>query len=383
MIKQMTKTFRSYNQNQLKVVCDSLCDRIDDLLESLDIHTLKPNGKMLVGECPIHDGDNKTAFNLYPSGEFYRGNWKCRTHNCDSIFKGSIIGFIRGVLSNKQYSWSKSGDKVASFQETIEFIEDFLGNKISNTKISKIDIEKKNFANVIKNIVTTDESVFKSRITRQNVRSSLFIPSEYFIHRGFDKSVLDKYDIGLCNKIGKEMYNRAVAPIYDNEHKYVIGCTGRSIFDKCSSCKCYHNPEDNCPEEVDKWKFPKWKHNHEFKSQNSLYNYWFAKSHILETSKVILVESPGNVWRLEECGIHNSVALFGSHLSDRQKIILDGSGAMTIIVITDNDEAGEKARQIIFDKCKNTYNIVNIRVTKGDIADLSCDEVITEIKDKL
>ena len=382
-IKQMTKTFRSYNQHQLKVMCDSLCDNIEKLLEVLGIDNIKHNGKMLVGECPIHNGDNKSAFNLYPDGEHYRGNWKCRTHNCDKIFKGSIIGFIRGVLSSKKYEWQKDGDKTASFQETLEFIESFVGQKLHNIKISKTEIEKKTFTNIVKNIVTADTVLIQHKVTRPNVRSSLSIPSQYFISRGFTKEILDKYDVGLCNKPEKEMYNRAVAPIYDQNHKYIVGCTGRSIFEKCNLCNSYHNPDAQCPNKEDIWKFPKWKHNADFKSQNYLYNFWYAKDFIMETSSAILVESPGNVWRLEECGIHNSVALFGAHLSDRQKIILDGSGAMKLIVITDNDEAGEKARETIHDKCKNTYNILNIRINKGDIAELSCEEINEQIKSKI
>jgi len=381
--KQMTKTSRSYNQHQLKVICDSLCDNIENLLEVLSIDNIKTNGKMLVGECPIHNGDNKSAFNLYPEGENYRGNWKCRTHNCDKIFKGSIIGFIRGVLSNKKYNWQKNGDPTVSFKETIDFIEQFLGNKLHNIKISKVEIEKKAFTNIIKNVVSTDSPLVQSKITRINVRNSLSMPCDYFISRGFSKDILDKYDVGVCKKPEKEMYNRAVAPIYDQNHKYIVGCTGRSIFEKCNLCNCYHNPTNSCPNKEDTWKYPKWKHNSDFKSQNYLYNFWYAKDFIMEKSSVILVESPGNVWKLEECGIHNSVALFGSNLSDRQKIILDGSGAMNIIIITDNDEAGEKARQIIYDKCKNTYNIINIRINKGDIAELSCDEINEQIKSKI
>ena len=62
----MQKPFRSYDQNKLKVMCDNLCDQLESLLESLDIEDVKSNGKMFVGNCPIHNGDNKTAFNLYP-----------------------------------------------------------------------------------------------------------------------------------------------------------------------------------------------------------------------------------------------------------------------------------------------------------------------------
>lgn len=380
MTTQMIKTSPSYNQHQLKVICDKLCDNIDYLLETLNLTEIKDNGKMYVGECPIHNGDNKTAFNLYPNGDYYRGNWKCRTHQCDKTFKGSIIGFIRGVLSNQKYDWQKEGDETVTFKDTIKFIEDFLGNNVSNIKISKSEIEKKTFSNVVKNVTDDSSHIIKQKISRTSIRQSLVIPSDYFISRGFDKNILDKYDVGLCNKPDKEMYNRAVAPIYDNNHKYLVGCTGRSVFDRCDQCKHYHPSNDSCPNENELWKFPKWKHNKDFKSQNHLYNFWFAKNYILESTKVILVESPGNVWRLEEAGIHNSVALFGSNLSDRQKIMLDGSGAMTIIVLMDNDDAGRKAAAAINNKCRNTYNIININIDKADVAEMSIEEINQQIK---
>jgi len=379
MITQMKPTSRSYNQHQLKIICDQLCDNIENLFDVLDIHDLKNNGKMIVGNCPIHNGDNTTAFNLYPEGESYRGNWKCRTHNCEKIFKASIIGFIRGVLSNKKYNWQKYGDSTASFNDTISFIESFLGDKISNVRVSNKEIEKKNFSIFIKNIKNEIEHNI-SNITRSMVRQSLVMPCEYFIERGFSKEILDTYDVGFCNKPNKEMYNRAVVPIYDNDHKFVIGCSGRSIFEKCDMCKCYHNVSENCPTPENQWKYPKWKHNKDFKSQNYLYNYWRSKDYISNTGKVIVVESPGNVWKLEQEGIHNSVAIFGSSMSDRQKIMLDGSGAMTIITIMDNDDAGKKAAESIKNKCKNTYNILNIEISKSDIAEMTTDEINNEIK---
>ena len=378
-MNQTAKTSRSYDQDQLKVICDSLCDRIESLFDVLSIDDVHHNGKMYVGCCPIHNGDNKSAFNLYPDGDTYRGNWKCRTHNCERYFKASIIGFVRGVLSNKKYNWENSTNKSVSFQETMEFIEKFLGDDLKNIKISKTQKEKNRFSSAI-NHITQKDIDYVSQITRSSIRKSLIIPAQYFINRGFSAKILDKYDVGLCDKKEKEMYNRAVAPIYDIDHKYMVGCTGRSIFNKCTLCESYHDENNSCPSEEDRWKFPKWKHNYQFKSQNHLYNIWFAKTKILETTKVILVESPGNVWRLEECGIQNSVALFGANLSDRQKMLLDGSGAMTIITIMDNDDAGQKAASLIKDKCKNTYNIMNINISKPDIAEMSEEEINKEIK---
>jgi len=373
------KTSRSYNQHKLKFLCDELCDNIESLFEVLGLDDIKYNGKMYVGSCPIHNGDNNTAFNIYPHGENYRGNWKCRTHNCDKLFKSSIIGFIRGVLSNQKYNWQGDKDKTVSFDETIKFVESFLGKDLNKIKINKTEIEKRTFANIIKNIGNVHADIV-NKVSRSSVRSSLKMPCEYFINRGYKAEILDKYDVGLCNKPEKEMYNRAVAPIYDLEHKYMVGCTGRSIFNKCDHCESCHDPNSNCPSIEDRWKYSKWKHSFQFKSQNHLYNIWSAKSHILKLHQVILVESPGNVWKLEENGIHNAVALFGSNLSDKQKILLDGSGAMTIIVIMDNDDAGQKASEIINSKCKNTYNIVNIKISKPDISDMTNEEIEKQIK---
>lgn len=371
---------RSFNQNQLKVICDSLCDKIELLFDVLELPDLKQNGKMFMGPCPVHGGDNASAFNLYHTGESYRGNWKCRTHHCQEVFKGSIIGFVRGVLSHNTYGWPNNTNKMVSFQETIDFIENFLGDNLSNIKISKTETEKKVFSSVIKNIVTNSNETSCSKIARNSIQKSLKIPSQYFIDRGFSSDILVKYDVGLCDNEQKEMYNRAVVPVYDINGKYMIGCSGRSVFEKCSSCGGYHAVEMDCPQPQEAWKYSKWKHNKDFRSQDHLYNLWFSKKEILKTSKVILVESPGNVWRLEEAGIHNAVALFGSNLSDRQKILLDGSGAMTIITIMDNDDAGKKATETIFQKCKNTYNIINISIDANDVADMTLEDIEKQIK---
>jgi 5S rRNA maturation endonuclease (ribonuclease M5) len=177
------------------------------------------------------------------------------------------------------------------------------------------------------------------------------------------------------------MYNRVVVPIYDNDYKYMVGCTGRSIFEKCAKCSSYHDNSKDCPEEDKRWIFSKWKHSADFKSQNYLYNFWFAKDHILKTHTAIIVESPGNVWRLEENGIHNSVAIFGSSLSDRQKILLDSSGCMNLIILTDNDDAGKKASEQIKSKCQNTYRVFIPQITKNDVGEMTPEEIKTQIYD--
>jgi 5S rRNA maturation endonuclease (ribonuclease M5) len=376
-MKTMTKS-RLNDQLKLKIVCDEVCDNIESLLSILNLE-YKFNHKMITMACPIHGGDNLSALNLYPEGESYRGNWKCRTHGCEKTFKGSVIGFIRGVLSSQKYGWEKPGDDTCSFQEAVNFATSFINKDISDIKISKIDREKKQFTSVI-NYLQPDNTPQQHEVTRKQIVKSLSIPAQYYLDRNYSSDILVKYDVGLCDKIGKEMYNRIVVPIYNMEYTHMVGCTGRSIFEKCSQCKGHHSPTDSCPTPDDIWKHCKWKHNYEFKSQNHLYNFWFAKEFILKTHTAIIVESPGNVWRLEESGIHNSVGIFGSSLSDRQKILLDSSGAMNLIILTDNDEAGRKAAEQIKAKCQNTYRIFIPQINKSDIGEMTVEEINKEIK---
>ena len=113
------------DQYKLKVLCDDLCDDIESLLDHFELE-YKSNDKMMSMCCPIHGGDNPSAISLYYTGDNYRGNWKCRTHNCEKVFKGSIIGFIRGIISARKYKWEKEGDKFCSFREAVEFATSFV-----------------------------------------------------------------------------------------------------------------------------------------------------------------------------------------------------------------------------------------------------------------
>ena len=378
----MTMTMKTEShlndQFKLKVLCDDLCDEIESLLDHFDLD-YKSNGKMMSMCCPIHGGDNPSAISLYYTGDNYRGNWKCRTHNCEKIFKGSIIGFIRGIISAKKYKWEKSGDKFCSFKEAVDFASKFLNKDLNTIKISGSEKNKKTFAALVGYIHNEKEKQTKS-IKRESIVKSLSIPAQYFIDRRYSSEILRKYDIGLCEKSGKEMSARVVVPIYDNDYQYMVGCSGRSIFEQCKRCGSYHNPNQSCPEENQRWIYSKWRHSKDFKSQNHLYNFWFAKEHIISSATAIIVESPGNVWRLEENGIHNSVAIFGSSMSDRQKVLLDSSGAMNLVVLTDNDEAGKKAADQIKQKCQNTYKIYIPTISKGDIGEMNSDEIDNEIK---
>ena len=337
-----------FDQNKLARINYLLTENIEDLFDALDIEYTRTH-KMLMCACPIHGGDNKSAFNIYteelPNGTV--GNWKCRTHQCEEKFGNNPLAFLRGCLD---LTWSK----------TVDWACNFLGISLDKLKsdTSSSDIEKRKFAASVRGLKTQAKER-PAGITRSQVRDRLIVPCDYYINRGYSPEILDKYDVGFCNTKGKRMYKRAVVPIYDSSYEYAVGFTGRATFDDYTY---------------------KWVHNTGFLANDHLYNYWFAKEHIMNTGCVILVEGPGDVWRLEEAGIKNSVAMFGTYLSEGQKDLLDMVGAMSLIVLTDNDEAGKIGAESIYKQCSKTYRLYFPNIADNDVGDMAADSITSEIK---
>ena len=61
-------------------------------------------------------------------------------------------------------------------------------------------------------------------------------------------------------------------------------------------------------------------------------------------------------------------------------MLLDLAGAMTLVLLTDNDPAGETAKKQITNKCSKTHKIFSPKISKNDVADMSNKEIEEEIK---
>ena len=369
----------SYSQAQVAALSDNAANSLEDLVNYFGLE-LTENNRMYTGSCPIHKGDNHSAFKLYKSNDDYGVVWKCHTRGCHETFSSSIIGLVRGLLSTRKYGWSTSGDEELSFKNTIKFLINWTSSDITNIKTNTEEIEKNLFSAQMQGVYNRPQTTSGLlNITRDQLKSSISIPADYYINRGFSSDILQKYDVGLCVTINKPMYNRNVVPIFSADYSTIVGCSGRSIFDKCPLCKCHHNPTHSCPGDKEKWKYCKWMHNKGFKAEEHLYNFWFAKDHIKQTKVVVLVESPGNVWKLEEAGIHNTDAMYGAKRNDMQLDILNRSGAMAMVILMDPDEAGRQATDKIIGMCQNTYQIYTYNNMLGDVA----DQTISYIKDNI
>ena len=204
-------------------------------------------------------------------------------------------------------------------------------------------------------------------IERSELLSKLAIPSKYYIGRDYTPEVLSMFDIGECLASNQPMSGRVVVPLYDEDNNYV-GCSGRAIKEHLN---------------------PKWLYGKGFK-KNILYGLNLAKEAIINTGTVVIVEGQGDVWRAFEAGLNMTVGMFGTNLTDDQLILLERSGAINMVVLTDYDDAGIKAAKKIQEKCGRRFNYIRPELTpwfnerkipmqQRDIGVMSIQNIKTEI----
>jgi 5S rRNA maturation endonuclease (ribonuclease M5) len=342
------------NQNK------KLSQDIEHVLHKLGITRYKKFGtKRISLACPIHHGDNPSACCLYIDDNLLIPTWKCYTHKCEERCGKTLVNFVGGILGKNYY-------------QTLEWLQydleedDSIGGQIDLINSTRVFSNQRNKS--------------KLKVSREKVVDSLVIPAPYYEIRSFSPSVLEKYDVGVCLNKNKTMYNRVVVPIYDKNHKYMIGCIGRSLYEQCVLCDTYHDPKKICPvSETDRHKYCKWMITKDFPSESYFYNYWFAKDLIRSTGKVFLVEGQSDVWRFAECNIFNVLGMFGSSLKPQQRVTLEKSGATDLIIFTDPDEAGDKCRKQIEDSVGRIYNIHHV-ICEKDPGDCTKEELFNLVE---
>lgn len=311
--------------------------------------------------CPIHGSSRSNSISLYKD----TGIWYCWTNHCESEFNRDFFGFLVGYFA--------SLNEPKTLSQIVEICLNILNKTIEYHNIEDYTIKYE--SSKIVNTIIKQRKLLEGKILRKSVRDKLIIPSKYYLDRGYKDAVLDRYDVGICTTQGKEMFGRTVVPVYDDNYQYMVGCLGRSYHEKCDLCGKCHTKTRGCPTNpIEEMWAAKWKNSKNFKVENYLYNYWFAKDKIKDTKTVVIVEGQGDVWRLEESGVECSVGVFGSKLTDGQLILLEQSGAQNIIIAPDNDEAGERFRKQIRDKCGRMFNIFDISLVKKDFGEMSVDE---------
>ncbi len=110
-----------YSQQELATINNAICDEPSILINDLGLSWEVKNGR-IDAVCEVHNGDKAGAFTWYLEGDSLRGNWACRSFGCERTFVNTSIGLVRGILSGRHLRWSKPGDPVVSFGETVEYL---------------------------------------------------------------------------------------------------------------------------------------------------------------------------------------------------------------------------------------------------------------------
>lgn len=339
---------KTKNYLDLEKIKDIAFKNIEMLLQSLNIEYSIHND-IYYSTCPIHTGsDNKKAFSISEKSKL----WKCWTRDCELQYNRDIFGLVRGVLSSRS-------NKEISFMDSVKYVCKIYNIKTQeNLKVVDVDeLIENDLSKIVK--IFDKQKVQKDEPKVDSIKIS--DTSEYFMNRGFLKSTLKHFGVGDCIDNTHQMKNRAIIPIH-NEDNDVVGYIGRSTKDYIT---------------------PKFLFSKGFKKADYLYNYNSAKQHIFKTSSLFLVEGQGDVWRLFECGVHNCVGIFGKEISERQKDLLINSGATTLVVLTDDDQAGRHSKFQIQRQLSRLFTLKFPDIDKKDIGDMSVENIEKNILSNL
>jgi len=349
------------SQEEIESISLLLVDRIQYIFQQHNI-SIKSSSKSYFGSCYIHGGDNAHAFTMYKE----KCNWYCWTHGCHKIFGSSILGFLRGILSKEKRGWKTKEDITVSFYDTIKYSLKILGKTEKEIIIAKENLEKRRFSKQFGEI----KQPKKFYLNKSNIRNYINVPANFYLDKGYKRDILDMYDVGYYKNPKGQFINRVIVPIYDENNKNVVGVTARTILPYCDNCCKFHNGQ-GC--NTDNVHMSKWTHSTGFLAGHYLYNFHNAKNAIKDSHSIILVESPGNVWKLAQNGINNAVALFGNDLSEEQYALLIKSGALCVNILLDNDEAGRIGTNSIKSRLGRSFNIniIEFDIKFNDISEMS------------
>jgi hypothetical protein len=294
-------------------------DYIPNIIEFFGLD-LRLYGNKMIGCCPVHKGDNKTAFNLWPRSGF----WVCRSHNCHEVFDKTFDGLLKGLYAANYKNW----DGGASIDISDKEIDTFYNQIIKGNAPTPISIQP---------TIIKKTKQFKP-LTIDYFLRNLIYPCPFFSKK-FSEKIIRDFKIGYCNNPRYPMFGRSVVPII--EMNKVIGYQGRSVFEQCKKCSGYHHPNSMCGEFFE----GKWKFNPGFHSNNHLFNY--TNVAVVQPKTIFLTESVGNVFRLIEFGIPNALATFGARFSPYQEDKVRILQPERIVYIKDKGPAGDKISDLI------------------------------------
>jgi len=256
--------------------------------------------------CPIHGGDNRTAFSI----DEKTGRWACFSHGCHNG-RSDMVGLV--MLMRR-----------CTFVEAIQFMAAVVGVNLEadhDEEITKALLKKdtNDFIRRSSNSRADDELSFKFE---EEIYYMQQYRTDYFYKQGYSKAILDYFEVGH----GKDRFGipREYFPLR-NKDGMIVAMDGR------------RTDGDGEP------RYSIWPPG--FNKGSILYHYDRAKDYIQTFKNILLiVEGYKACWSMVQAGFMNTVAAMGAGLTKEQpRLILENINIEKVVLIFDGDEAGRNA----------------------------------------
>jgi DNA primase len=247
---------------------------------------LKRKSHCLVGPCPLHQGDNPTAFHVH----LQKGLWRCFTA-CGS---GDIVELVRRIEN-------------CTYAEAARHLRRLADNtKPSSTSVfAPYTSCNPLFSPFVYHIPLIPNVAFLQKVKKISVSTALH------------------YEAGVTTK-SAFLRGTVAVRLHDLSGNPLVYCGRRLHHDAIL--------------QKGKWCFPK-----NFPKSKILYNAHRALP--LTKKGIIVVECPWAVMRFAQAGINNAVALLGTSISPTQATWI--TKAPAVLLMLDGDKSGQKATSLI------------------------------------
>jgi len=247
---------------------------------------------------------------------------------------GGYIGCCPACLENGRNALSKNHLRVFASGKFNCIVDD---SKEHNGRILQLigtESNEETIAQIPEPKITLPES------WDLNILKGLIKNHDYFNSRGISNKTCEKFQMGVALK--GQMRSRAVLPIFNEQRDKIIGFTGRKLNNDGYG--------------------PKWRH----LGNKSLWIFGGDLTSIECSRTVIITEGPADILYLSECGINNTLCLFGVEISSKLLSYLIRINPNRILISTNNEvenfSIGNKAAERIRSKLLQFFNEDKIEI---------------------
>lgn len=290
-------------------------ENVENILSTLGVEYKKENG-WIACNCPFHE--NADGFNLKWRGNSFFCFSQCQKNYSMFDYVGKILGL--------------------DFIESVQWVTNAIGISDDEVHLNSFKMSQKAKIQKMKNMVKIKK---KGKVNYKPVSQTILNDVEDYIHpfflkQGFKEATLKHFNIGFARN--GELANRVVIPI-DAKDGTVISLSGRTISDDVKPK--YHVVGDT-------------------EKSMTLYNISRIEP---DDDYIIIVEGFKSVWCLYENGFKSVVATMGSSISDEQVKLLLKLGRK-VICIGDNDKAGKRLNQSIYNRLYKFLCVVKVDMSE-------------------